>query len=248
MSHLIPQQRMDKNGHLVVRHVKPGLPSPAPSAIPSPMLGGITLSSDASNVMEIWNNSRIASTHHTLDDFNPEAVAEVDRLIAESRRLGRTMGLQASIVQAFGLMADEGIATDFHNIAVFGGHILAEANIDVGTYVIALQEMNAPDHVDYLLDATPEQRYSAEALVRFTAKAEHLELAEELLWYSSEDEEEILEYTRVRDPELTAFILDNPDSVDDLLDLLKVSPKALPVELIREQLSHGEKALRVGVL
>lgn len=41
MSHLIPEQRLDKNGHLVTRHVKGSAPSPLKKLpIGSPLMGG----------------------------------------------------------------------------------------------------------------------------------------------------------------------------------------------------------------
>ena len=114
-------------------------------------------------------------------------------------------------------------------------------------FIVALQEMTAPRDIDYLLDATDEERTQARALVEFTVRAED-SLGKPVVYYSDEDPEEIMEYTQLRDPELTRFIMEHPEASDDVLSVLIAEGGPVPVEIIQERLNHSEKALREGVL
>lgn len=253
MSNLIPQKRADKNGRMVTRHVKPLTTPSSPPSIPAPTNdsvwagGGITIPSGVSSVQDIWNKNRISRTQYTLADFDPDAVKEINRLIEESKKLDRSFGLNLAIGQALDLMATDGIKSGLHNVAVFGPCVIRHANNDVTPFITALHELYAPREIDFYLEATDKERLSATALVEFTVRAE-MELGESVVKYSSEDDEEILEYTELRDPKLTTFILENPEKADDVFDILLQDKGAVPVDVIQERLQHTEKTLRNGVL
>lgn len=248
MSNLIPVKRVDKNGRLVTKHVKPqGTAPSAPPKIPMPFMNGITIPSGNSGIKGIWDSNMIARTKYTVADFDQGAIAEVERLLDQSNELGRTVGMALSVGEALDLMAEHGINKGFHNLAVFGKHVLPHTNLNVTPYVTALHELFAPREIDFLLEATPEERRSAEALVEFTVRAEDA-LGKKVISYSNDDPEEIMEFTSLRDPLLTQFILDSPDSIDGVLDILIAEDGPVPVDVIRERLAHSEKALSQGIL
>jgi hypothetical protein len=248
MSNLKPEKRLDKNGRLVTKHVKVQTAQPAAPMMPPPFAGfGTTLSSEFNDLNDIWATNRISKTKYTVEDFSPEAVSEINDLISESRKRGNTVGVQIAIGEALDLMATDGIKTGLHNVAVFGKIVLRHSNTDVTPFITALHEITAPREIDYLLDATPEERQWAETLVEFTVRAEE-EIGDSVVRYSSEDPEEILTFTDLRDPQLGYFITEHPETMDEVLELLKVEGGAIPVDIIRERLAHSEKALRGGVL
>lgn len=250
-SNLIPTPRVNKNGVVVTKHMKPqAAPSPMGNIPPPEILLSpdmITLPSNVQGVEDLWKTHRISRSTFTLDDFDPRAVAAVNDLIQQSRDLGRTIGLNHAIGQSFDLMMSDEIPTGFNNVAFFGGCVLKHVNSDVTPFIVALHEMNAPREVDYLLDATDEERFKAQALIEFTVRAEDA-IGKPVIYYSDEDPEEILEFTHLRDQELTWFIMENPEASDDVLDILIAEGGPVPVDVIKERLQHSEKTLREGVL
>lgn len=252
--HLIPTPRVNKNGVVVTKHVKPQpvssvsgtIPAPASPVLPlSPDM--VTLPPNVKGLADLWNSHRISHSKITLDDFDPRAVEMINGLIQEADALGRKIGLNHAIAQSFDLMRDHEVTNGFHNVAVFGGCVLKHVNTDVTPFIVGLQELTAPRDIDYLLEATDEERLKALALVEFTARAED-SLGKPVIYYSDEDPEEIMEYTHLRDPELTKFIMDHPESSDDVFEILRAEGGPLPVDVILERLKHTEKALREGVL
>lgn len=252
-SNLIPTPRVDKNGRLVTKHMKPQSAPAATGAIPAPALdltlapNMVTIPSNVQGLDDLWKTHRIANTRHTQESFDPRAVEAVNDLIRQGSELDRTFGLKIAITEALTLMSDYGLPTGLHNVAVFGGCAMKHANTDVTAFICALQEMNAPKEIDYLLDATDEERISAQALIEFTVRADEA-LGQPVVYYSSEDKEEVMEFTHLRDPDLTNFILANPASADDVFELLVAEGGPVPVDVIKERLTHSEKALRGGVL
>lgn len=252
-SNLIPTPRIDKNGRLVTKHMKPQAAPADTGTIPAPALnlamssGMVTLPPNVQGINDVWKTHRISKTWHTLDHFDPRAVEAVNDLISQGDELGRSVGLNFAIAESLNMMSDYGMPLGLHNLAVFGGCALRHANTDVTAYICALQEMNAPKEVDYLLDATDEERSKAQALIEFTVRVDET-LGQPAIYYSSEDPEEIMEFTQLRDNDLTNFILANPDSADDVFDILVAEGGPVPVDVIQERLQHSEKSLRGGVL
>jgi hypothetical protein len=252
-SNLIPTPRVDKNGRLVTKHMKPQATPVAAAAIPAPALdlamapNMVTIPSNVQGLDDLWKAHRISKTPHTLDSFDPRAVEAVNDLIRQGDKLDRKFGLNIAITEAFTLMSEYGMPLGMHNLAVFGGCAMRHANTDVTAYICALHEMNAPKEIDYLLDATDEERHKAQTLIEFTIRAEEA-LGQSVIYYSSEDRDEVMEFTHLRDPELTNFILANPESADDVFDVLVAEGGPVPVDVIQERLQHSEKSLRGGVL
>jgi hypothetical protein len=252
-SNLIPTPRVDKNGRLVTKHMKPQAAPAATGTIPAPALdlalapNTVTIPSNVQGLDDLWNAHRIYHTRHTLDSFDPRAVETVNDLIRQGDDLDRTFGLKIAITEGLTLMSEYGLPIGLHNVAVFGGCAMKHANTDVTAFICALQERNAPKEIDYLLDATEEERLSAQALIEFTVRADEA-LGQPVIYYSSEDKEEVMEFTQLRDPDLTNFILANPDSADDVFDILVAEGGPVPVDVIQERLQHSEKSLRGGVL
>lgn len=240
---------MDKNGRLVTRHVKAIAAQPPSPGTFIPPVGSITLHSNVDGLPSIWNSHRISRSGIKLEDLDQDAVAEIERLMETYKGAGSApkMGLQISVTSALSLIESEGIHNELHNLAVFGKHIFPYCNVESEQYVRALHEMTAPEEIDYLNGATDEQRASAEALISFTVRAEAA-LGEKVIRYSTEDPEEDFEYTELRDPELTRFIMDNPDKAEDVLDILTQEKDSIPVDVIKMRLLHDEKALNGGVL
>lgn len=252
-SNLIPTPRVDKNGRLVTKHMKPQASPAATGVIPAPALdlamspGMVTLPPNVQSLDDVWKNHRISKTWHKLEHFDPRAVEAVNDLIRQGDELDRTVGLNFAIAESLTMMSEYGLPLGLHNLAVFGGCAMRHANTDVTAYICALQEMNAPKEVDYLLDVTDEERSKAQALIEFTVRVDET-LGQPVIYYSSEDPEEVMEYTHLRDNDLTNFILANPESADDVFDILVAEGGPVPVDVIQERLNHSEKSLRGGVL
>lgn len=254
MSNLIPTPRTDKNGRTVVRHMKPqGIPSQNVPPMPVPTLdifsalNMTTIPAEATSLDDVWKTHRISKSRHTQDSFDPRAVQEVDKLLVQGVELERAFGVKLAVASALTLMSEYGLPVGFHNLAVFGECALRHSNADVTDYIAALHEMNAPREIDYLLDVDDDERNKAKTLVEFTVRLNEA-LGAPIIYYSSEDPEEVVEFTQLRDPELTNFILANPDSADDVFEVLVAEGGPVPVEVIKERLVHPEKALSRGVL
>lgn len=205
--------------------------------------GAITLPSKVGALADLWDRSPIACTNYKVEDFDRRAVAEVERLLARRPESGANkppMGVQIAVGSALKAMADHGTPSALHNLAEFGDVLYPFDRGELEQYLGFLAEYSGRD-LDYLVEATDEQRTRAKAFVKFISDAERrvpgvIEFDDELDYYAPED------------PKLTALIWTRPDRAVDVLEILVQQGGPLPVEVIEARLDHGTRALREGVL
>lgn len=241
----IAEKRADKTGKIVTRHVNAAPPQKPVKAMPAPTLAlslstaQTTIPHDVGGLQDLWDSNAIRKSTYVQDDFAPDAVAEVDRLLQTS---SRKFALSESVQSALNHMVETGSKTDFHNIAIFGKHIVPHAHGDVQSYVAGLYEMGMPDH-DYLMLSDHQERAVATTLVEFVARAEALPFSDQIIKYGQSHDA-----TYLADSELAGLIMDHPESADEVFDIISRSKQAMAVDLIKECLEHEQKAFRDGVL
>lgn len=244
---LRPEQRADKHGKVVTRHVldqtstAPAKPLPAPVlTAPRFSTSQTTIPERVESLQDLWDNNAISYTGYTMEDIDLRAREEINRLLATTTL---KFALSDAIQEELNLLAECGSKTGIHNIAVFGKIVTENSPYNnVQSYVDGFTEMGLKDH-DYLLEASDSEREEAKSLVSFIARAEKLGIAERLVKYGDGHDS-----TWLRDPELVRYIRENPEDSDTVLEVLGDSNEALTVDLIKARMAHGVSSLRDGVL
>lgn len=245
----IAVKRPDKNGKIVTRHM---LAQPVPASIksmPEPVLSAPRFSTTQTTIPEhvgclqdLWDHNAISYTDHQPEDLDPRTLQEIERLLATTKvKFAFCDGIQSEL----NIMAECGSMTGINNIAVFGQHVLPYQSYNtVQSYVDGLGEAGLP-HIDYLTEATDEQRRTAEALVRFTAQVETLPFGDQLVRYRYG---ESYDATYLADQELSEYLQGHPEDADDIFGMLANEGCAISVGLIQARLVHEVQSLRDGVL
>lgn len=244
---LVPEQRPDKHGKVVTRHVLaqasqvPAKPMPAPMLnMPRFSTSTTTIPDRVDGLRDLWDHNAVIYTDHTMSDIDPRAVEEIDRLLSVTTM---KIALSDAIQDELNVLADSGSTTGIHNIAVFGDIVVEHRPYSsVQSYVEGFTEMGLKDH-DYLLAASDSEREEAKLLVSFIVRAEKLNSAEHVVRYGDSHDS-----TWLRDPEMVRYIRENPEKADAVLEVLDEADEALTIDLIKARMAHGVSSLRDGVL
>lgn len=250
MSSLIPERRMNKNGVMTTKWVRPVSSGSVPAPIPAPVVGSAGTGQDfnvsRTEVAMLFSRSRLASRKFSIHDFTPGSVQAVEWMIQAADADGfkwRANNVVSGVFEdvrenlsAPAFMDETGTLAPFNNLAVFGEAVIQPdgKNFDVTALVLGLRWFDGVK--DYLLDASDEQRSQATAL----------------LIVASRIEPPFIEATAkmdisLRSDELAAFIMERPDEAADIAYVINERGTD-DVAVIREMLDHGQQSLRDGLL
>lgn len=263
MSNLIPEKRINKNGVAVTKHVRADTSARTSAAIPSPasvpgMRRASTPLLDAN--LGLAHDSRKTQGKEplafTLDDLDPEAVEQIERLLqADYNMRPRSYVIHSGVNAAVSMDTLEQCVARMHNVAIFGEITAGPDDNSITGYLSGLEhygEAVLQQGQDYVLDVPQEQVEKVANLIDFTIKA-NKKLGETIVYDSFmdtfNDESGVTDFfIKLRDDELAAYILEYPEHSDGILDMLEKEEELLPVQLMHDRLTHDVQAIRDGVL
>lgn len=244
---LVPEPRVNVNGHVVVKHVRAGSDSPKQrSKMPNPQLSELPKAPLLNKSL-----SRVTDGSVMLSSLNPEAATRVESLlewVKAERPLARGK-VEDEIRRAVFCTGKKESRNAFNNLGVFGDVIVARDTYNsIESYVKGLQM--CPEFAgmkDFLTNGTPAKREQAQALVRFaSAFSRRKSVAREFINFGFENEL-IASFVHVKDAELRRLVMDHPQRADDLAGIIK-SNTITDAKHLRDIIEHGEPTLNNGVL
>jgi hypothetical protein len=240
---LIPEPRVNVNGHVVVKHVRGGSDSPErKSKMPAPRHSELPKA-------PLLNKSlmRVTDGSVMLSSLNPEAATRVESLLqwVKTERPTARGKVEDEIRRAVFRTDKKESRNAFNNLGVFGDVVVVrDMYYGVENYVKGLQM--CPEFAgmkDFLTNGTPAKREHAQALVRFaSAFSGNKSVAREFIDFGLDHS-----FVRVKDAELRRLVMDYPNRADDIADVIK-SEGIADAKHLREIIKHGQQSLRDGVL
>lgn len=262
-SHLVPEQRTDKNGVTSTRWVKPASGSSPVKKMPSPALQPEAVDTPFFDQFFSRHNSGAIFPLHK-QDFDQSALTAIDSLLekAQGEQGNESTNLALFIETAFKQYSADEDHKWINNIAALGESVafsgsLAEKSISY--YVNGLHRNGLFTSIsDFHLEATDEERSQAAALCRITniLPGEHVD---ESLGYNEfdpddnisdhEDDDEYDYYLAIK-PELgdlIEFVMNHHEQVDEIAGIMK-ERDTVDVGVLTEILGNKTQALREGTL
>lgn len=241
---LVPEPRVNVNGHVVVKHVRSGSDAPIRkrNKMPAPQYQGLPKA-------PLLNKSlrRITDGSVMLSSLNPEAATRVESLLewVKAERPAARGKVEGEISWAVFLTDKKESRNAFNNLGVFGDVVVVRDTYNsIDSYVKGLQM--CPEFAgmkDFLTNGTPAKREQAQALVRFaSAFIGHKSFAREFIDFGRDRD-----FVHVKDAELRRLVMDCPTRADDIAEVMK-SQHITDAKHLRAIIEHGEQSLRDGVL
>lgn len=261
MSNLIPVRRMNKNGVMTTKWVRPPSAGTASSSIPAPSpfpqaakvfspRHNAEVDLHATDVMRLYKQSPLTETRG-LDELNPQAIQAVELMLQKAHDCGLEWQAGRNTAVAFNIVYSritKGMhsveESPFNNLAVFGEAVVRpetkDSSYDVESLVMGIRGQ-FPGTKDFLMKASEEDRAKAVGLVKVAAQLEPPFITIEGGLY--DDDRSIT----IASEALSKFIMERPEDADDIARVIKDTGTD-DVNLIRDVLDFGQQSLRSGVL